>query len=154
MDLAQILPLEAVKPSLVVSSKKRLFQIVGDLAHSVYGLDPRATIASLCEREQLGPTGVGHGVALPHARLEGIDAISACFFRLEEPIDFGAVDRRPVDLVLAIFAPPASGVDHLKALAAASRVLRDKNACAQLRANADAQTLHAILSAGGMTAAA
>ena len=154
MDLSQILPLEAVKPSVMASSKKRLFQIIGDMVQSTYGLEPRATIAALCEREQLGPTGVGHGVALPHARLDGIDTVSACFVRLEEPIEFGAVDRRPVDLVLAIFAPPASGVDHLKALAAASRVLRDKSACAQLRANSDAQTLHAILSAGGLTAAA
>lgn len=154
MDLGQILPLEAVKPSLVASSKKRLFHVLGDMAHAAYGLDVRQTIAALCEREQLGPTGIGHGVALPHARMAGLGGVSACFVRLEEPIDFGAVDRRPVDLVLAIFAPPDSGVDHLKALAAASRVLRDKSACAKLRANADAQVLHAILSAGGLTAAA
>ena len=154
MDLGHILPLGAVKSSLGVSSKKRLFHVLGDMMQATYRMDPRATVAALCEREQLGPTGVGHGVALPHARLEGLDAVSACFVRLDEPIEFGAVDRRPVDLVLAIFAPPSSGVEHLKALAAASRVLRDKNARAQLRANADPQTLHAILSASGLDAAA
>ena len=105
--------------------------------------------------------GAGVSVALPWLEelskwflLKTDGVIRPFIFQDREPIEFGAVDRRPVDLVLAIFAPPASGVDHLKALAAASRVLRDKNACAQLRANSDAQTLHAILSAGGLTAAA
>ncbi len=91
----------------------------------VYGLDTSETVDALQERESLGPTGVGHGVALPHARLEGLDHVVGVFIRFEKPLDFDAVDRQPVDLVFALFAPKDSGVDHLKALALVSRTMRD-----------------------------
>ena len=87
------------------------------------------------ERESLGPTGVGHGIALPHARLEDLTQIIGVFIRLEKPLDYDSVDRQPVDLMFALFAPKDSGVDHLKALALVSRTMRDPAICAKLRAN-------------------
>lgn len=145
MQLGTILAPRAIRPSVHVASKKRLFQIIADVAADAYGLDQGATAEALCERESLGPTGVGRGVALPHARMDGMEGVSGAFLRLEEPIEFGAVDRRPVDLVFALFAPVGSGVEHLKALAAVSRVMRNREICAKLRANADPRVLHAIL---------
>lgn len=147
MELSTILQPEAVKVLSAVSSKKRLFQDIGDLAFAVYGLDAGRTVDALLERESLGPTGVGHGVALPHARLDGLEHVTGVFVMLERPIDFGAVDRQPVDIAFALFAPEAAGVDHLKALALVSRTLREPSICAKLRANPDAATLHAILTA-------
>jgi len=88
---------------------------------------------------------VGHGIALPHARLEVVDQVCGIFLRLEKPIDFDAVDRQPVDLVFALLAPESAGVEHLKALALVSRTMRDADMQAKLRANADASTLHTIL---------
>ena len=97
------------------------------------------------EREALGPTGVGHGVALPHARLPDLEDVLGVFILLEKPIDFDAVDRQPVDLVFALFAPEKSVVEHLKALALVSRTLREPAVRTKLRANTDAQTLYTIL---------
>ena len=88
---------------------------------------------------------MGHGVALPHARLEGLEEVVGAFLRLEKPLDFDSIDRQPVDLVFALFAPKESGVDHLKALALVSRTLRDATICNKLRANTDPAILHAIL---------
>jgi PTS system nitrogen regulatory IIA component len=97
------------------------------------------------ERETLGPTGVGNGVALPHARLPGVESVVGAFILLEKPIDFNSIDRQPVDLAFALFAPEDAGVEHLKALALVSRTLRDAAVCAKLRANPDAATIYAIL---------
>ena len=145
MQVSSILKPEAVKVLSAASSKKRLFQDIGDLAQSAYGLDANATVEALLERESLGPTGVGHGVGLPHARMGGLDTVIGAFVLLEKPIDFGAVDRQPVDLAFALFAPEEAGVDHLKALALVSRTLREATVCAKLRANPQAPTLYAIL---------
>lgn len=145
MELSRILQPEAVKVFSAASSKKRLFQEIGDVAQSVYGLDPSTTVDALLERESLGPTGVGHGVALPHARLSTLDRVVGVFVMLETPIDFGAVDRQPVDVAFALFAPEEAGVEHLKALALVSRTLRDATLCSKLRANLDPTTLYAIL---------
>ncbi len=128
-----------------MSSKKRLFQELGDIASSITDLKAAEVVDALQDREALGPTGVGHGVALPHARLPGLDSVRGAFIRLEKPFDFGAVDRQPVDLVFALFAPQESGVDHLKALALVSRSLREPQLCAKLRANDDPATLYAVL---------
>ena len=109
---------------------------------------------ALRQREQLGSTAIGHGVALPHARIAGLDKVTGLFLRQDKPMDFDAVDRQPVDLVFALFAPKDSGVDHLKALALVSRTLRDTDLRAKLRANSDPAALHAILTTGpGMQAA-
>ncbi|MCA0870487.1 PTS sugar transporter subunit IIA [Seohaeicola saemankumensis] len=145
MELSKILKPEAVKVFSAASSKKRLFQEIGDIAHSAYGLDASTTVEALMERESLGPTGVGHGVALPHARLDTLDRVVGLFVMLETPIDFGAVDRQPVDIAFALFAPEQAGVEHLKALALVSRTLREPSLCSKLRANLDPATLYTIL---------
>ena len=154
MELLNLLKPEAVKVVSTVSSKKRLLHVVGELANSVYGLDVSETVNALQERETLGPTGVGHGVALPHARSKSMESVVGTFILLEKPVDFGAVDNQPVDLVFSIFAPEAAGVDHLKALALVSRTLRDSTFCSKLRSNKDSATLYTILTASGGTAAA
>ncbi|MCK0171090.1 PTS sugar transporter subunit IIA [Aliiroseovarius sp. S1123] len=145
MELASILAPSAVKVLSTVSSKKRLFQDLGDIAADCYGINAEDAFAALSERENLGPTGVGRGVALPHARLAGVTEVTGCFVRVERPFDFDAVDRQPVDLIFALFAPEDSGVDHLKALALVSRSMRDASICAKLRANTDTAALHALL---------
>ena len=145
MELSNIIRPEAVKVMGTMSSKKRLFQELGDIADSVCGLKAAGVVDALQDREALGPTGVGHGVALPHARMHGIEQVCGAFIRLEKPFDYGSVDRQPVDLIFALFAPQDSGVDHLKALALVSRNLRDAQLCAKLRANDDASTIYTVL---------
>jgi PTS system nitrogen regulatory IIA component len=148
MELSKLLKPGAVRVVGHLTSKKRLFQELGDVAAQAYGLNASVAVDGLQERESLGPTGVGHGIALPHARLEDLAGIVGIFLRLEKPLDFDSVDRQPVDLVFALFAPKDSGVDHLKALALVSRTMRDPAICAKLRANSDASKLHAILTEG------
>jgi len=145
MDLSSILKPTAVKVAGSITSKKRLFLDLGDIAASSIGLDMEESVGALLERENLGPTGVGNGVALPHARIAGLDSVSGAFLRLEKPLEFDSADRQPVDLVFALFAPKNAGVEHLKALALVSRTMRDSAICAKLRANSDPATLHAIL---------
>lgn len=145
MVLTKILRADAVRAVGATSSKKRLFQELGELAGAVYGLKASEVSAALQERESLGPTGVGQGIALPHARMEGLESVVGLFIRLEKPLDFDSVDRQPVDLVFALLAPQDAGVEHLKALALVSRTMRDSDLCAKLRANADPATLHTLL---------
>lgn len=145
MVLTKILRPEAVRTVGATSSKKRLFQELGDLASAVYGLKASDVSGALQERESLGPTGVGQGIALPHARLDGLDSVVGLFVRLEKPLDFDSVDRQPVDLVFALLAPQDAGVEHLKALALVSRTMRDAALCTKLRANSDPATLHTLL---------
>jgi PTS system nitrogen regulatory IIA component len=145
MDLAKLLSPGAVRVVGQLTSKKRLFQELGELVSASYGLSSSSAIDGLQERESLGPTGVGHGIALPHARLEDLDRIVGVFIRLEKPLDYDSVDRQPVDLVFGLFAPKDSGVDHLKALALVSRTMRDQAVLSKLRANTDAAKLYAIL---------
>ncbi len=145
MELSKLLMPGAVRVVAHLTSKKRLFQELGELASQAYGLNAATAIDGLQERESLGPTGVGHGIALPHARLEDLTQIRGIFLRLERPLDYDSVDRQPVDLIFGLFAPKDSGVDHLKALALVSRTMRDPGICAKLRANTDSGKLHAIL---------
>ncbi|MDO5704724.1 MAG: PTS sugar transporter subunit IIA [Paracoccus sp. (in: a-proteobacteria)] len=147
MQISQILKPEAVRSFGQIASKKRLFQELADLAASVYGLNSAEVLDALQERESLGATGVGHGVAVPHARLHALDKVVGLFIRLEKPMDFDAVDRQPVDLVFALLAPKSTGVDHLKALALVSRTLRDPDLRGKLRANDSPVALHAVLAA-------
>lgn len=154
MELSGILKSEAVKTLTSCTSKKRLFHDLGDIAFAAYGFEAGDVIDALINREGLGPTGVGHGIALPHARLANVDGVCGMFLRLEKPIDFDAVDRQPVDLIFALLAPENAGVDHLKALALVSRTMRDPDTQAKLRANADQATLHAILTETQATQAA
>lgn len=145
MNLTAILKPEAVKIVSSSSSKKRLFQDLGDYAQDAYGLPASDVADALQNRESLGPTGVGKGIALPHARMAGLDGVRGLFVRLEKPLDFKSVDRKPVDLIFTLLAPEDSGVDHLKALALVSRTMRDEALCAKLRANTDTATLHTLL---------
>lgn len=145
MDLSRILKPGAVKVFGQFTSKKRLFQEIAEVAASTYGVEGAVAFDGLQEREALGPTGVGHGIALPHARIDSLNEIVGIFLRLERPMDFDSVDRQPVDLVFALFAPRDAGVDHLKALALVSRTMRDASVCAKLRANEDPAKLYAIL---------
>lgn len=145
MEFAKLLKPEAVKVLTSASSKKRLMQDIADLMEGVHGMNADLIVEALMAREALGPTGVGHGVALPHARLEGLEEVVGAFVLLDKPIDFSSVDRQPVDIAFALFAPEAAGVEHLKALALVSRTLRETSICNKLRANPDPTTLYAIL---------
>ena len=113
IELGTILRPDAVKALHGASSKKRLFQEISDVANAVSGVDMTDICSALQERENLGPTGVGHGIALPHARLARIESVFGVFIRLEKPLDFTSVDRQPVDLVFTLLAPAAEGAEHL-----------------------------------------
>lgn len=145
MDLKEIMSADAVKFLPQVSSKKRLLQDISEQAALVYGLDASEVLSALTEREKLGSTGVGRGVAIPHARFETLTQVYGFFTRLEKPVDYDAMDRQPVDLIFTILAPQREGAEHLKALALVSRTLRSENNCSKLRANADEATLFALL---------
>ena len=145
MDFAKLLRPEAVRVLTAASSKKRLLHEIGDLVSGVYELDAGMIVESLLARESLGPTGVGNGVALPHARVEGLDSVVGAFVLLDRPVEFDAVDLQPVDIAFSLFAPLNAGVEHLKALALVSRTLRDASIRAKLRANPDPITIYAIL---------
>ena len=145
MDMTTILKPEAIRVLSAASSKKRLFHALGGIAEDVYGVSHSKAVEALQEREALGPTGVGNGVALPHARMDGLDSVVGALILMDTAIDFDAVDRQPVDVAFALFAPHDAGVEHLKALALVSRSLRDKSLCTKLRANSDPATLYTIL---------
>ena len=145
MELYDLLHPEAVKVVAAASSKKRVLHDMAQLAGNCYDMRAEVLLEALLEREKLGPTGVGNGVALPHARSMDVDRVCGAFILLESPVDFGSVDKLPVDVIFGLFAPENAGVDHLKALAIVSRMLRDSSICAKLRANPDQQTLFTIL---------
>jgi len=145
MELADLLTPGSIRVASALKSKKRLFQDLAEAAATAHQIDVAQAVDALQERESLGPTGVGRGVALPHARIDGIENVCGIFLRLDRPLDYGSVDRAPVDLVFALFAPRDAGVEHLKALALVSRTLRDSAICSKLRANEDTDKLFAIL---------
>lgn len=154
MQLSEILAPGAVKVLPKASSKKRLFCDLAEIAKAQHGLDEDAAFAALQEREALGTTGVGGGVALPHSRLATLEEVHGVFVRLETPLEFDATDRKPVDLIFGLFAPEGAGVAHLKALALVSRTLRDPSLCAKLRANGDPAVLYSILTEAQSSVAA
>jgi nitrogen PTS system EIIA component len=154
MRLADLLHPQGIKVLATVTAKKRLFQELGELAAATLSLDSGEVVEALVDREAMGGTGVGQGVAFPHARLPGLARAWGLFLRLERPIDFDAVDRQPVDLFFGLLAPAGSGVEHLKALALASRTMRDPAICQKLRANSDPAALYAILTEGPASRAA
>lgn len=154
MELSEILSADAVVAQLNVTSKKRLLQEIAQVAESVYGLPCKRIFNALQDRELLGPTGMGNGVAIPHARLDCLDDVKAVFVRLEKPVDYESVDRQQVDLVFALLAPEGAGATHLKALARVSRTLRDQTVCAKLRSAEDQDAIFAILTASQQSRAA
>ncbi|MEM7237987.1 MAG: PTS sugar transporter subunit IIA [Pseudomonadota bacterium] len=145
MELSDIIGPECVVASLKAGSVKQLFQDIGARAHDHLGLECRTVIDGLLERERLGSTAMGSGVAIPHARLQGIDKIAGFFLHLERPLDFEAADGLGVDLVFVLLVPEDSGSDHLRALAKVSRLLRDEETCTKLRAGGDQNALYALL---------
>jgi PTS system nitrogen regulatory IIA component len=147
MHLLDFLDFDAIKTSLPGGSKKALLQQLASLAGQRLDLDPAAILASVSEREQLGSTGFGHGVAIPHGMVEGVKVIYCLFARLAEPLDYKAIDGRPVDLVFLLLSPPDAGADHLKALAAISRVTRHSPILEKMRGARSRDALAAVLMA-------
>ena len=145
MDFSRLLKPEAIRVFSSVSSKKRLMHDLAGVAEMCYNTNYAHAVEALLEREALGPTGVGGGVALPHARLEELDRVVGAFVLLENPVEFEAIDKQPVDIVFSLFAPKSAGVEHLKALALVSRTLREQSIVSKLRSNPDPTTLHTIL---------
>ena len=145
MNISDLLAPDAVFGSLKVQSKKQLLQELAARAALVTRIPERRILETLVERERLGTTGVGQGIAIPHGRLADIKKIAGLFARLETPIDYDAVDNQPVDLVFLLLAPEGAGADHLKALARASRLLRNQAATEKLRAAKSPEALYAIL---------
>lgn len=145
MELIELVQPTNIFPCLKASSKKQLLQELSDRASTLLQVDSSALFGSLLERERLGSTGMGKGVAIPHCRFEEIPSITGFLARLEKPVDFEAVDGEPVDLVFLLVAPEAAGSDHLKALARVSRLLRDPSMCATLRGASDVAAMHAVL---------
>ena len=129
----EFLGFDRVFCSLRATSKKQALQEMARRAASVTGLHDRTIFDALLERERLGSTGVGRGIAIPHARLSSLDGVYGLLARLDRPIDFDSVDDAPVDIVFLLLAPQQSGADHLKALAQVSRLLRDEGVCSKLR---------------------
>ncbi|MEZ5872906.1 MAG: PTS IIA-like nitrogen regulatory protein PtsN [Nitratireductor sp.] len=146
MDLGDLLGVENILPSMKSSSKRQLLQDLSEKAEESTGIPARQIFDTLLQRERLGSTGVGNGIAIPHGKLPGLAHISAIFARLEKPIDFEALDDQPVDLVCLLLAPEGAGADHLKALARIARILREPETVAKLRDTADANALYALLS--------
>ncbi|HEY1836126.1 MAG TPA: PTS IIA-like nitrogen regulatory protein PtsN [Rhizomicrobium sp.] len=145
MEISDLLVPEAVLASLKAQSKKQLLQELAERAAAVSGLPERRIFETLIERERLGSTGMGQGIAIPHGRLAGVKKITGLFARLETPIVYEAVDDQPVDLVFLLLAPEDAGADHLKALARVSRLLRNKQTCEKLRAASKREVLYALL---------
>jgi len=145
MNIGDLLDPRAVVPRASGGTKRQILSVIADVASRHYSVDQAQVLEALLEREAAGSTGVGHGVAVPHARIEGLDQIRGVFVRLETPIVYEALDGQPVDLLFALLAPPASGSDHLRALARVSRLMRQPELRAQLRQARTAETLMALL---------
>ena len=144
-DLSSLLTLDGIDDDLNVPNKKGLFQLLGTAASRLTGIPAKAVVAAITEREKMGSTGFGGGVAIPHGKIEGLERICGFFARLDHPIDFQSVDNLPVDLVFLILSPPDAGADHLKALASVSRVLRDRETVAKLRGARSRDAIFALL---------
>ena len=145
MHLSDFLDFDAIKTGLPGGSKKALLQQLANLAGARLELDSAAILSSVTEREQLGSTGFGQGVAIPHGKIEGLKRIYCLFVRLAEPLDYKAIDGRPVDLVFLLLSPPDAGAEHLKALAAISRVTRHAATLEKMRGARSRDALAAVL---------
>ena len=146
MEVTDLLAVDSVIADLRVTSKKQALQELAKHAADLSGQEERAIFDVLLERERLGTTGVGDGLAIPHGRLPKLDRIQGFFAKLEKPIDFDSIDDRPVDLIFLLLAPEGAGADHLKALARISRLLRGPSFCEKLRGASNRDALFALLS--------
>lgn len=145
MLLADFLDFDAIRPSLPGGNKRSLLQQLAALAGPRLGIAPAVVLASLTEREQLGSTGFGQGVAIPHGKIEGLERIYALFARVADPVDYKAIDGRPVDCVFLLLSPPDAGADHLKALAVISRITRNAATMERMRGARGRDALAAVL---------
>ncbi len=145
MEITDLITPESVVPNLKVTSKKHALQEISKRMAESYDLTEREIVEILLEREKLGSTGVGNGIAIPHGKMENLDCLCGYFARLERPVEFDAVDERPVDLIFLLLAPEEAGADHLKALARVSRLMRDKAVCKKLRGSNTSEALYALL---------
>lgn len=145
MTLIDLITRDAILPSLKVANKKQALAELSERAARRCGLSAREVFDSLLQRERLGSTGIGNGIAIPHGKLAKVDRIFGVFARVERPIDFDALDGEPVDLILLLIAPETAGADHLKALARGARLLRSPAVTAKLRGTRDAGLIYAIL---------
>ena len=145
MDLSDLIKPEAVIGSLKANSKKQAIQAIAEKAAELTGLPEREIFDTLLQREKLGSTGVGGGIAIPHGKLASLNRIFGLFARLPKPIDFEALDDQPVDLLFLLLAPEGAGADHLKALARIARHLREPGVAGKLRASADKAALYAVM---------
>lgn len=145
MDLSELISEDAILPTLKVSSKKQAIQYISEKAARLTDLKEREIFETLLQRERLGSTGVGSGIAIPHGKLPGLDKIYGVLARLERPINFDAMDDQPVDVIFLLLAPEGAGADHLKALAKIARVLRDRDMVQKIRATSDPEALYSVL---------
>jgi len=145
MELAELLTPESIVSNLKVTSKKQVLQELSKRIAKIIDCDERFIVDVLLEREKLGTTGVGDGIAIPHGKLGSLKKLHGFFARLERPVDFDSVDERPVDLIFLLLAPESAGSDPLKALARISRLLRDKANCDKLRGSNNTEALFALL---------
>jgi PTS system nitrogen regulatory IIA component len=145
MQLSEFLDFDAISTRLSGGNKRSLLQQLAHMAAQRLGADQATILASLAEREQLGSTGLGQGVAIPHGKLEGLTRIYGLFARLAEPVDYKAIDGRPVDLVFLLLSPPDAGAEHLKALAAVSRLVRNAGIVEKLRGARSRDALAAVV---------
>lgn len=145
MEIRDILQPEAVMCGLKVANKKQALQEMSRQAAAVTGINEKRIFETLLERERLGTTGVGNGIAIPHGKLTELSQLYGVFARLEKPIDFDAIDEQPVDLIFLLLAPEGAGADHLKALARVSRLLRDAPTCEKLRGAKTSDGLYLLL---------
>ncbi len=145
MEIADLLSPDAVVAHLRAANKKQVLQEMAHRAAQLTRLPERRIFDTLMEREKLGSTGMGQGIAIPHGRIQGIQKMTGLFAQLDHPVDFDSMDDQPVDLVFLLLAPEDAGADHLKALARVSRLLRNQAVCEKLRGAPQAATLYALL---------
>lgn len=144
-DLSEIIAADSVEGAMQAANKKALFQLLAAAAAKRTGLPPKTIAAALSDREKIGSTGFGGGVAIPHGKIQGLDKVFGFFARLSSPLDYQAVDGMPVDLVILLLSPPDAGADHLKALAGVSRMFRDRQILAKLRGARSKDAIYALL---------
>jgi PTS system nitrogen regulatory IIA component len=153
MPLTDLVAPNAIIPALKVNGKKQTLQELAAKAAELCGQNERTVYEILLQREKLGSTGVGHGIAIPHGKLAKLNKLFGLFARLDRPVDFEALDGEPVDLVFLLLAPEGAGADHLKALARVARLLRAPEIARKLRESRDAETLYAVLALPSASAA-
>ncbi len=154
MEIADLLSPEGVIPRLKATSKKQVLQKLAERTAELSGLDERKIFDVLLERERLGTTGVGDGIAIPHGKLPNLERVYGVFARMDKPINFDSIDDQPVELIFLLLAPEGAGADHLKALARISRLLRDRKICKKIIGSDSAEAIYALLTNSAASRAA